>query len=357
MDSSTLQALRVRYAAGEKVTMLAKQAGVNWQYLWGLLKAGNSQGHQQEHGRTRTRSRRRRNHFSGSEGQQTPRNPVVRESDGVHRITFGSIGEAVIDSLADYAQNEGNRTMISGRMAEHMTGRDRWANNFTKAMLLDVIEHPPKHLLEAVDQMRQSLMDEVCPPASTRRKVRRNQDWGDELTPESVLVRSLTPWERMARENQPKRSVTIGVNLTVNSGQRAEHLLWRGAAATALADILTQRGMNVEIIAFWTIGRMSSQSRMVVAKYVVKAADMPLDIGSAAVALSEIAYARLVALYGLARHLPGVLHEGLGECETLPRQDREGIDYLAESNITSREGAESWLRSAAALQESEALHV
>jgi hypothetical protein len=299
----------------------------------------------------------RYSHFTHEEGAKTPHNPVRRGADGIDRITFDSVGQAVIDSLADYAQNDGNRQFIAGRLAEHMSGTDAWANNFTKAKLLETIENPPKHLVDAVEQMRQSLMDDVCPPVSTRRRIRRNQDFGDELTPESVLTRSLTPWERMARDNQPKRSVTIGVNLTVDSRQRAEHLLWRGAAAAALADILSQRGMNVEIVAFWTIGNMSNKSKMVVARYVVKQPDMPLDLGSVSVALAEIAFARLIALYGLARHLPGTLHDGLGSCEKLPSQDRSGIDYLVETNVTSRGAAESWLTSCANRQESEALCV
>ena len=124
----------------------------------------------------------------------------------------------------------------------------------------------------------------------------------------------------------------------------------------ALANILTQRGLNVEVVAFWTIGEMTNESKMVVARYVVKRPDMPMDTGALAVALSEIAYARLVALYGLARHMPGVLHEGLGSCEKLPAQDRKGIDYLSE-DITSRTAAEAWLRGCAAQHDAEVLHV
>ena len=300
--------------------------------------------------------RANRNHYQHAEGVKTPHNPVRRDADKVDRITFDSVGQAVLDSLTDYAQNEGNRQFIAGRLAEHMTGTDKWANNFTKAKLLETIENPPKHLTDAVEQMRQSLLDDVCPPVCTRRRIRRNQDFGDELTPESVLTRSLTPWERMARENQPKRSVTIGVNLTVDSSQRAEHLLWRGAAAAALADILSQRDLNVEIVAFWTIGSMSNKSKMVVSRYVVKRPDMPLDLGSVSVALAEIAFARLIALFGLARHLPGVLHDGLGCCETFPHQDRDGIDYMVETYITSRDAAESWLTNCANLQEREAAY-
>jgi hypothetical protein len=288
---------------------------------------------------------------------RTGRNPVVRDLDGVDRITFDSVGEAVIDSMADYAQNEGNRQMIAERIASHTSGYDSWANRYTKAKLLSTIENPPKQLLEAVEEMRSSLMSEVCPPQSSRRRVARNQEWGDELNAEQVLARSIAPWERMTRENQPQRSVTIGVNLTVDASQRAQHLLWRGAAAVALADILTQRGVNVEIVAFWTISRMSSASNLVVSRYMVKRSDMPLDIGAAAVALAEIAYARLVALYGLARHIPGTLDDCMGRCDTLPEVDRAGIDYLAETHVNSRDSAVTWLRNSASLQESEALHV
>ena len=187
----------------------------------------------------------------------------VRDLDGIDRISFDSVGQAVVDSMADYAQNESNRKFIAERLASHTTGYDSWANRYTKEKLLATIENPPAKLLEAVEQMRATLMDEVCPPQISRRRIARNQDFGDELNAEQVLTRFLSPWERMTRENQPQRSVTIGVNLTVHSGQRSEHLLWRGAAAVALADILTQRGINVEIVAFWTIERMASGSKLV----------------------------------------------------------------------------------------------
>lgn len=290
-------------------------------------------------------------------GRKTPHNPVVRGADGIDRITFGSVGEAVIDAMADYAQNEGNKTLLAERIAYHATGDDAWANYYTREKLLNTIAHPPAELLEAVEDMRRQLVEEIAPPVCSRRRVRRNQEWGDELTPESVLARSLTPWERMTRETHPRRSVTIGVNLGVHCGQRANDLLRRGAAAAALADILTGRGVSVEIVAFWTIGHMNSTSRMLVARYMVKRGDMPLDVGAVAVALAEIAYARLVALYGLARHVPGLLDDALGTCEKLPAADRAGTDYLADSGITSRGEAEAWLHAAAARQESGVCHV
>lgn len=367
-----IENLKARLAAGERITRLGHEVGIPWQRLWGILKAGSAQQSQQQ-SQPRPRSPRatrlgeRQHHQPQTQRRTSTRlrseaapgqaSAVVRDSDGIDRITFDSVGEAVIDALTDYAQNDSNRGFIKGRLESHMSGHDDWANYYTRPKLLDTIVNPPKKLLDAVEEMRQSLMDEVCPPVCSRRRVVRNQEWGDELNVEQVLSRNLTPWERMSRETQPRRSVTIGVNLTVHAGQRSEHLLWRGAAAAALADILTQRGVNVEIVAFWTIGRMSNRSDMVVSRYVIKRADMPLDLGAVSVALAEIAYARLICLYGLGRHLPGILSKHMGHCATLPAQDRAGIDYLAERNVTSRDAAEEWLRESAARQESGVLHV
>jgi hypothetical protein len=349
-----IENLKGRLAAGERITRLGHEVGIPWQRLWGILKAGSAQSAK---GGQQSQPRPRRQHHQPQTQRRTSTSAVVRDADGIDRITFDSVGEAVIDALADYAQNDSNRSFIKGRLESHMSGHDDWANFYTRPRLLDTIANPPKKLLDAVEEMRQSLMDEVCPPVCSRRRVVRNQEWGDELNVEQVLSRNLTPWERMSRETQPRRCVTIGVNLTVHAGQRAEHLLWRGAAAAALADILTQRGVNVEIVAFWTIGRMSNRSDMVVSRYVIKRADMPLDLGAVSVALAEIAYARLICLYGLGRHLPGILSKHLGHCESLPEADKAGIDYLAERNVTSREAAETWLRESAARQESGVLHV
>jgi len=362
VKSELLESLRQRYAAGERISALAKEAGIPWQRLWGMLNTGKQRRQRQgqrQHRQSRSRGRGRsyRNGSGRSEGELTPQNPVQRDADGIDRITFGSVGEAVTDAMTDYAQNSGNRQFIAAMLRGHMSGHDAWANYYTREKLLDTLANPPRHLLEAVEKMREQLVDLVTPATCTRRRIRRNQEWGDELEPEAVLARSLTPWERMTRDLQPRGSVTIGVNLTVHADQRAEHLLWRGAAAAALADILTSRGVNVEIVAFWTIYGMSSASRMVVSRYVVKRPDMPLDLGAVSVALAEIAYARLVALYGLARHVPGVLHEALGSCRMLPAADRAGVDYLAESDIVSRKAAERWLRTAAQRQESEVCHV
>jgi hypothetical protein len=285
-------------------------------------------------------------------------NAVITDADGIARYEFGSVGEAVIDAMADYAQNDHNRELIRERISIHTAGGgDDWANYYNREKMLAAIANPPSALVEAVDAMRAELTAELAPPTTARRRVRHGQEFGDELDSDRWLVRDLAPWDRNVREMQPKRTVTIGVNLSVSAAQTAEELIYRGAAAVALADIITARGVNVGIVAFWTIEDMSTHCRKVVGKYVVKSPDMPLDLGAVTTALSEIAFARLVGLYGLARLIPGKLAQGLGCVAKLPAQDRRELDYFVDERITSREMAAGWLRKAMAKQESEVAHV
>jgi hypothetical protein len=280
--------------------------------------------------------------------------PAEKCSDGVWRYEFGSVGEAVIDAQADYAQNEGNRKFIRRRLAEHgvFAGRgDTWTNRHSYQSLAKALREPPRQIIDAVEQMREQLTREVAPPRQARRRKRRNQEWGDELMPEQVLMRSLNPWERMDREMRPIHTATIGVDLSVSGDQKPQELLWRGAAAAALADILTQRGCNVEIVAFWSVEKMTSTVKRVVAKYMIKRSDMPLDLGSVSVSIAEIAFSRLVALYGLARHVPGKLRHSLGCCGSLPSQDQAGMDYVASQSVRNQQQAETWLKARAAMTE------
>ena len=138
-----IENLKARLAAGERITRLGQEVGIPWQRLWGILKGGSAQ--QQSQPRPR-----RQHHQSQPQQPRTSTGAVVRDSDGIDRITFDSVGEAVIDALADYAQNDHNRTFIAGRLAGHMNGHDSWANFYTKSRLLDTIANPPRKLLGAV---------------------------------------------------------------------------------------------------------------------------------------------------------------------------------------------------------------
>ncbi len=89
-------------------------------------------------------------------------------------------------------------------------------------------------------------------------------------------------------------------------------------AALALADILTQQGLNVGIAVFEVSSDPTNEVRKSVVKHQIKQPDMPMDLGMCAFAMCEIAYTRIVAVLGGARHLPGTLASGLGCVAHLP---------------------------------------
>jgi hypothetical protein len=287
----------------------------------------------------------------------TGEKPARRCADGVWRYEFGSVSKAVRDALDDFAQNDTSREWLRDRMARALSGRDDWANYFTQDRFLSELTDPSKHLLEAVDRMRERLRGAVAAPVTQRRKVRRGQEWGEELDVDRYLARDPSPWDRSVREKQPRRTVTIGCNLAVNAHVKPDELLYRGAAALALADVLTSRGVNVGIVAFDSVQGPTDLVRQGVIRYTLKDPLMPPDLGAITFALCEIAFFRVVGAVGGSRHWPGRLCHSLGSAVNLPGADRAGIDYLVDADVLGEEQATEWLKGCLANQETEVCHV
>jgi hypothetical protein len=267
-----------------------------------------------------------------------------RGEDGIHRYEFKSVREAVEDALQDYAQNDTNRKRIRASQEQALSGEASWGNYFTKERLLAEVFNPSAELRSAIDRMRERLVDGVELPTAARRRVRRGLDYGDEIDADRWLVREPNCWERTVREPQPRRTVTIGCNVVVSGGHKPEQLLYRGAAALALADLLTRQGCNVQIVMFKCASEPTSHVSQSVFRYELKAPDMPLDLSAIAFAMCEIAFCRTVAVCGGYRHLPGVLKSGFGTPSDVPAADREGVDYLIDRDVLSEEAATEWLR-------------
>ena len=269
---------------------------------------------------------------------------ACEDSDGVHRIEYGSVREIVEDALSGYAQNLNNRNVLHALHAQSFSGRDKWANFFTRDRLLDQVFNPPTALTGAVDRMRERLVGELDLPTRPRRKIRRGLDWGDELDADRVFHRDPTPWERIDRAPEPRRTIQIGCNVSVSCRMTPEQLLYRGAAALALADLLTDRGCNVGIALFKCAEGPTDKVKMGVLRCVVKAPDMPLDLSALTFALCEIAFCRCVAVCAGARRWPGRLAGNFGYSRNLPPADREGLDYLIDADVLSESAATEWLR-------------
>jgi hypothetical protein len=281
------------------------------------------------------------------------RQPAQAGPDGVYRLGWTSISELVDDAFAQYAQSEASKDFLSALHKRH--DGDTWANGHDETSLRKALSQPAKETLAEIDAMRRTLVNELALPTTARRKVRRGMEWGDDLDADRYLSREPNAWEQSVRDPATRRTVTIGVNLTVCAGQNADELLYRGAAAVALADLLTQRGINVRLIGFSVGEEVSSRMHRLVSTVEFKAADMPLDVASLATAVCDVGFFRMVVMPAEFRHLTGQVSTCLGirGGQYLPSPDRMALDYLVESRVTTRESALDWLREQMAAQDAE----
>lgn len=139
--------------------------------------------------------------------------------------------------------------------------------------------------------------DTVVPVSIKRRTVRSDQ--GDEYDVHRAmsggLDRAWSSRKRMAR-NAVGAEITIATQIGLASSDNPDEVFWRGAACIRLADILTEAGYNVRIIAYnrgVTCYRSGSKSLGKLFTCVAKQANAPLDMTS---------IASLVALAGVYRH-------------------------------------------------------
>ena len=136
-------------------------------------------------------------------------------------------------------------THLFGRMLPQADGT--WG--YVESVFVRIYRNGGVFLLDELDAADANVM--VSINAALANGVLCNPVTGEEaLDADRCLARSLAPWDRNVREHQARRTVTIGCNLSVNAGVPPKQLLYRGAAALVLADILSSRGLNVGIVLF-----------------------------------------------------------------------------------------------------------
>lgn len=283
-------------------------------------------------------------------GDGDGRGRYVQGSDGVHRLAYESVKRAVENAFDDWGNSDGNREWVREAMREATSGRckatAKWANHYDEERFLHDVDSPPQHLLDAIEQMKQHVTDccDVQAGLMPQRKIRRGREWGDDIDVDRYVNRDPFMWDRCEREPRPSRTVNIGVNLVCGCRLKPEHLLYRGAAALALADVLTTKGYNVGITAFTSTVAPASGVELAVNRYTIKRPDMPLDLGALAMSLCEIAFYRLVCVCGHARHFRSAIAAGNGFVRKLPGRDAAEVDYLIDSDVVTERRAIEWLR-------------
>ena len=133
-------------------------------------------------------------------------------------------------------------------------------------------------LADYVEKLTDSALPEV---KSHRRKVRYNEFDGDEIDYDRLRA-GQEYWRKSERETTTGPStMTILVDTSAHWGKRSKDILWRGAAALALTQILEEKGYSVEL---WLVNGstlFSGKNTRVMTACCLKRCSDPLDISTA----------------------------------------------------------------------------
>jgi hypothetical protein len=128
--------------------------------------------------------------------------------------------------------------------------------------------------------MRELENEHLPPPKSIRRKRRWSEDNGDEVSVDRML-RGQTYWDQSYREHRPgPLSVTILTDITTTCNTNPKEILWRGAAATLLTELLEKSGYRVELWAVQHCTRAFHNGRTMITAANLKRGGDALDVST-----------------------------------------------------------------------------
>lgn len=270
--------------------------------------------------------------------------PLVDNGRGTSEVEFESVSHMARVALAS-GTGACREAAVACDLAIASIGRSMGAS--PDSVRRSMVQAPPA-LLARVERMKSRLEGMVQPPTRRRRKLRRHLDDGTDLDPQAAFERRADGWEDVERRRVVKHVVTVGVNTVTPWNARPEHLAARGATAAAVADLLTQGGHSVEVVALQATSGPASGIARSVSRVTVKPADSPLDIGTLAVALGDLAFARMVMMVAENRCMPVRPDSRFGLPAMLTREERASFDVLIDSAAFDEETALRYVAAAVA---------
>ena len=104
--------------------------------------------------------------------------------------------------------------------------------------------------LKIIDEMMRDLSDAVTQKPKTRRRRRRwSDEGGDDVCYDRLRAGQDRFWvDREKRECSGPGTATVLVNISAHSVWKSKDILWRGAAALCITELLTNAGFNVEVV-------------------------------------------------------------------------------------------------------------
>lgn len=124
------------------------------------------------------------------------------------------------------------------------------------------------------ERLRQTELPEI---KSRKRRVRFNEYEGDEVEYDR-LMQGQPFWRKTEREQvEGPTTVTVMVDTSTPAYQSSDDILWRGAAALALTEILEEKGYSVELWVVNGSALYANESTRVMTGCCLKRCSDPLD--------------------------------------------------------------------------------
>jgi hypothetical protein len=264
--------------------------------------------------------------------------PEPKTEGRTRRYEYGSVTQ-ICEIATTWSAGRTTRGRDEGNDLAVM--KSSWTANRNAHDSIASLKDAPRDVLGQITTIRERIERRVDLPQTTVRRRRHGLDAGAELDPIAWVQRDPYGWSDTVREYQPKRVVKIGMNLSINAGGSAPQLMARGAAAVALADILSSMGFDVELVA-WLCAFGAAECRDMdkeIHEIMVKPSDVPMSLNAAATALCDIGFFRTVVLSAHAKVMPVAPTYGLGRADDLEPQDKKRFDVLIEQDVFDLETA------------------
>jgi hypothetical protein len=257
--------------------------------------------------------------------------PPIKTDGRIRRHEYTGVGHAVDIAVSGDSRTEAGRKIGDklSTMSTSWTGYKSARDN----------READIETLATIRQIRDRIERQLDLPQQTVRRRRHGLDSGAELDPIAWVQRDPYGWTDTLREPQTKRVIRIGVNLVLSSFMGQSYVLYRGACAVALADILSSQGIDVELVAFKASSDADGAGQTDVQSVVVKASDQPLNLAACATCFCSLSFVRTVLLAGQARMCPLPPHSSMGSPTNLPEEDRKGFDVIIDQDVQTYDGA------------------
>jgi hypothetical protein len=174
--------------------------------------------------------------------------------------------------------------------------------------------------LDEVQWMLHELRNVSLPPVQCQKRRPRFRDEGDEVDHDR-LRSGQEYWRSVRRESTTgAKTFCIVAAMTTPAGADSMDVLWRGAVAIVLADLLEDQGHRVEL---WACHRTSRAYKSGAGNFQavsLKRADEPVDISTLTNAVSGWCY-RTLWFQDMASETRSKVTGGLGHCCSVSQHD------------------------------------